>query len=119
MSQVFEALIGALASEDELRASKLVLDLVAIQLHGQDLTDLWDLADPMGTLEDILSKENRGLPEARLLWSSGKETILACYHVGVYSDREIIGQGTTYNYIYLNVKSVYEKNYTRVIDLRS
>lgn len=92
MSQVFEALIGALASEDEFRASKLVLDLVATQLHGQDLTDLWDLPDPMGTLEAILTKENRGLPEARLLWSSGKETILACYHVGVYSDRELIGQ---------------------------
>ena len=94
MSQVFEALIGALASEDEGRASKMVLDLVATQLHGQDLTDLWDLPDPMGTLEAILTKENRGLPEARLLWSSGKETILACYHVGVYSDRELIGQGT-------------------------
>ena len=55
MKQAFEALIGALASEDQSRASKLVLDLVAIQLHGQDLTDLWDIPDPMGTLASILS----------------------------------------------------------------
>ena len=98
MSQTFEALIGALAaSEDsQSKASKLVLDLVATQLHGQDLTDVWDIADPMETLASILEKSNRGPPEARLLWSSGKETLLACYHVGIYSDRELIGQGKCY-----------------------
>ena len=106
MKQAFEALIGALASEDQLRASKLVLDLVAIQLHGQDLTDLWDIPDPMGTLASIMSKENRGPPEARLLWSSGKETLLACYHVGIYSDRVLIGQG---NFIIMfNMNSLFE-----------
>ena len=34
-----------------------------------------------------------GEPVSRLLWVSGKETILACYHVGIYSDKELIGQG--------------------------
>ena len=93
MSQVFEAIIGAQASEDISRASSLVLDLVAVQLHGQDLTDIWDIKNPMATLSTILANENRGQPEARLLWASGKETILACFHVGIYSDKELIGQG--------------------------
>ena len=96
MSKTFEALIGALAASEDSQskaASKLVLDLVATQLHGQDLTDVWDIADPMETLASILDRSSRGPPEARLLWSSGKETLLACYQVGIYSDRQLIGQG--------------------------
>lgn len=95
MSQVFEAVIGALSERSLSSASKLVLDLVATQLHGQDLTDIWDIRDPMKTLSKIMAQENRGQPEARLLWSSGTETLLACYHVGIYSsnDKELIGQG--------------------------
>jgi len=91
MATTFEAIIAAL--EDRGRAEKLVLDLLAIQLHGQDLTEIWDIADPMGVLASILKNEKRGEPEARLLWVSGKETLLACYHVGIYSDKELIGQG--------------------------
>jgi large subunit ribosomal protein L44 len=94
MRQTFEAIIGALASTSQTAASRLVLDLVATQLHGLDLTDLWDVNDPMAILTTVLANENRGQPEARLLWASGKETMLACYHVGIYSDQELIGQGT-------------------------
>jgi len=95
MRQVFEAIIGALASSNEdgpSRASRLVLDLVATQLHGKDLTDIWDIPNPMKVLSTIMANENRGEPEARLLWASGKETLLACYHVGIYSDKQLIGQ---------------------------
>ena len=42
----------------------------------------------------VLKNSNMGEPVSRLLWSSSKETILACYHVGIYSDKELIGQGT-------------------------
>lgn len=94
MRQVFEAVIGALSERSLSRAQQLVLDLVATQLHGQDLTDIWDIRDPMKTLSKIMAGENRGQPQARLLWSSGKETLLACYHVGIYSeDKELLGQG--------------------------
>ena len=92
MATTFEAIIGAM--EDKARAQRLVLDLVAIQLQGEDLSEIWDIADPMNTLASVLSNEKRGEPEARLLWVSGKETLLACYHVGIYSDKELIGQGT-------------------------
>jgi len=96
LKKVFEAIIGALATSDKVegpsRASRLVLDLVATQLHGKDLTDIWDIPDPMKTLSTIMVNENRGEPEARLLWASGKESLLACYHVGIYSDQQLIGQ---------------------------
>ncbi len=55
--------------------------------------------DPMGLLSQILTNEKRGAPEARLLWASGKETMLACYHVGIYSDQELIGQGNKKRHI--------------------
>ena len=104
MRQVFEALIGALAAssnkdEGPFRASRLVLDLVATQLHGKDLTDIWDIQDPMKILSTIVENENRGQPEARLLWASGKETLLACYQVGIYSDKQLIGQGNISTYV--------------------
>jgi hypothetical protein len=41
----------------------------------------------------VLKNSNKGEPVSRLLWTSAKETILACYHVGIYSDKELIGQG--------------------------
>merc|ERR1711997_986632 len=92
LKKVFEAIIGALATSNKERASRLVLDLVATQLHGKDLTDIWDIQDPMKVLSTIMENENRGQPEARLLWASGKETLLACYQVGIYSDKQLIGQ---------------------------
>ena len=104
MATTFEAIIGAM--EDKARAQRLVLDLVAIQLQGEDLSEIWDIADPMNTLASVLSNEKRGEPEARLLWVSGKETLLACYHVGIYSDKELIGQGKAThrkNFIFLFV----------------
>ena len=93
LKKVFEAIIGALATSDKVegpsRASRLVLDLVATQLHGKDLTDIWDIPNPMKTLSTILVNENRGEPEARLLWASGKESLLACYHVGKFGKVQI------------------------------
>ena len=58
LKKVFEAIIGALATSDKSegpsRASRLVLDLVATQLHGKDLTDIWDIPNPMKTLSTIM-----------------------------------------------------------------
>ena len=47
----------------------------------------------MAALARVLSNDGRGEPESRLLWAAGKETMMACFHVGVYSDRELVGQG--------------------------
>jgi len=44
-------------------------------------------------LFQALEGSGKGEPISRLLWVSGRETIHACYHVGIYSDKELIGQG--------------------------
>ncbi len=104
--QTFYALVEALRlTEDSEETSsstspqpasrwrRFVVDLVAARLHGQDLSDVWDVSDPMGTLARILAQAGRGEPESRLLWESGVDSILGCTHIGVYSDKELIGQG--------------------------
>ena len=95
--RVLLALFGALSESPSAgpdRASRLVLDLVAKQLSSvRDVIALWPLDDPMATLAAVLRNEGRGEPEARLQWVSGRETMMACYHVGVYADKELIGQG--------------------------
>lgn len=54
MSQVFLALVAALnESSGAERAVRFVLDLVAPQLHGLDITDVWDLKDPMRYLVQV------------------------------------------------------------------
>ena len=47
----------------------------------------------MAALATVLSNDGRGEPESRLLWAAGKDTMMACFHIGVYSDRELLGQG--------------------------
>ena len=46
----------------------------------------------MGVLALLLLRRGRGPPEARLFWSSGPKSVLACHHVGIDSDKEIIGR---------------------------
>ncbi len=54
MSEVFLALVAALnESSGAERAVRFVLDLVAPQLHGLDITDVWDLKNPMGYLVQV------------------------------------------------------------------
>lgn len=91
--QVLRALVGALAEgSGEERAARFVVDLVAAQLHVQDINELWEIADPMAALARVLANDGRGEPESRLLWAAGKDTLMACFHIGVYSDKELVGQ---------------------------
>ena len=92
--KTFYALVGALKRSvgGEERWRRFVIDFLGARLHGKDLADVWDVRDPMGTLARVLQRAGRGEPESRLLWESGADSLLGCCHVGVYSDRELIGQ---------------------------
>ena len=57
-----------------------------------DITDVWDVENPTGVLSQVLNNDRKEPPEFRLLWVNGQDTILACYHVGVYCNKELIGQ---------------------------
>ena len=83
--------MAALAETNPERAEKFILDIVAAQLAGKDVNEIWSVSNPMGVLAHILEKEKRGPPEPRLMWTSGPKTILACFHVGIYSDKDLIG----------------------------
>ena len=49
----------------------------------------------MRRLAEELARQGMPQPESRLLWSTAPETVLACFHVGVYSDKELIGKSKT------------------------
>ncbi|KAK7493847.1 hypothetical protein BaRGS_00014988, partial [Batillaria attramentaria] len=87
------SVVGALQTDQNVtRAEALVRDLVLAQLVGVDLSELWSVVNPMGLLMATLHAQGRGPPEPRLLWTAGKRTVMSVYHVGIYSDRRLIGQ---------------------------
>ena len=49
----------------------------------------------MRMLTKIFKNEGSELPVSRLMWVSGKETMMACYYIGIYVNKEIIGHGTS------------------------
>jgi len=98
MADTFRALVSALwqsgsqPETSQARTRKFVVDVVATQLDNQDLVEVWDVPDPVNTLVNLCRNQGMEEPESRLLWASGKGTIMACYHVGFYSGQELIGQ---------------------------
>ncbi|XP_069136496.1 large ribosomal subunit protein mL44-like [Argopecten irradians] len=88
-----KAVIGALAeSQDVARAEAFVRDFVVVQLVAEDINEIWDVVNPMGLLTAVLKKMGMSAPEPRLIWKSGASTVMSVYHVGVYSDRTLLGR---------------------------
>lgn len=54
------------------------------QLIGKDLFDVWKVVNPMGLLEEELTRKGVALPEARLIQSAGANTVLPLHFVGLY-----------------------------------
>ena len=46
----------------------------------------------MGDLVKLLAEQGRGEPEPRLLDQQGQNDVMACYIVGIYSDKTLIGK---------------------------
>jgi len=92
-----KALVGALAEDqNQSHAENFVLDFILTYLADKDLLEIWDIPNPGFNLKRILSKERLPAPEARILRESGVGTIEACYVVGIYVNRELIGSGESY-----------------------
>ncbi|KAL5110174.1 39S ribosomal protein L44 mitochondrial [Taenia crassiceps] len=90
----FLALVGALA-DDHRTANLFVRDFILTRLL--DLEFCADFAFPLqdkpfALLEGVLRFDNRGPPEPRLQKQSSMNTLLACYQVGIYSDRQLVGE---------------------------
>ncbi|XP_013145888.1 PREDICTED: 39S ribosomal protein L44, mitochondrial [Papilio polytes] len=93
LANTFKAIVGALLrSSGEERAAHFVRDFVITQLQGKDVNDFWKIEDPWAMLSGIIEKEG-GKLEPRLIGEVGKNTLLACYRVGLYIDKKMLSSG--------------------------
>eukprot|EP00058_Branchiostoma_floridae_P026095 XP_002611585.1 hypothetical protein BRAFLDRAFT_117159 [Branchiostoma floridae] len=93
--QVFLAVIGAVNHDQgSQRAETFVHDFVVAQLVGKDVNAMWDIPNPMGMLAEMLQKAGKGEPEPRVINQSGANTVTPVFFVGVYSNKELLGEAS-------------------------
>lgn len=96
MSNVLKSLVAALVeSTDNNRGALFVRDFILTQIADKDLHQYWQPEEPIKLLSDILARDGIQCPEPRLVGCSGKNTILACFRVGLYipHNKQMIGLG--------------------------
>jgi len=87
-----QAVVGALFKSNPESAEKFVIDIIASQIAGRDINEIISIQDPMGTLTSILSRSGLPAPESRLLFQSGPTSVISNHMVGIYCDKNLIGQ---------------------------
>ncbi|XP_077302076.1 mitochondrial ribosomal protein L44 [Arctopsyche grandis] len=93
LADTFKAVVGALIqSSGEERAGHFVRDFVITNLNRVDVNHLWEIQNPIEMLSEILQKSNK-VAEPRLIQAVGKNSILACYRVGIYVDKDMFCAG--------------------------
>lgn len=94
LARTLKSVIQALAlSQGSERANRFVRDLVLVELVDQDLTSFCIPENPLDTLQDILKKSGADPAESRLIAEVGRNSVLASYQVGIYSNQKMIGRG--------------------------
>ena len=89
-----KAVVSALEqSSGRGRARTFVQDLIIPQLYGKDVNEIWNVKNPAAVLNDILKREGKEEAEFRIIRQAGAETILSVFHVGVFSDKNLIAAG--------------------------
>ncbi|KAJ8711269.1 hypothetical protein PYW07_008511 [Mythimna separata] len=93
LANTFKAIVGALLdSSGEERAAHFVRDFVITQLQGQDVNEYLPIEDPWSMLTSIVKKDGTTI-EPRLIGETGRNTLLACYRVGLYVDKKMVSSG--------------------------
>lgn len=94
LNSTMKALIFALHESSGLeRTSVFIRDFILTQIAELDINDLWNIENPIETLNTICRNEDVDLPEPRIVGDSGVNTILALYRVGLYINKKLIGLG--------------------------
>nr|XP_023014770.1 39S ribosomal protein L44, mitochondrial isoform X1 [Leptinotarsa decemlineata]XP_023014772.1 39S ribosomal protein L44, mitochondrial isoform X2 [Leptinotarsa decemlineata] len=94
LSNTFKAIVAALKQSQSLeRADNFVKDFVMSQLNGKDVYEIWDPKEPFEYLMKLLREKGVTEVEPRLCNQSATNTILACFQVGLYSDKKLLGLG--------------------------
>uniref|UniRef100_A0A182YJT9 Large ribosomal subunit protein mL44 n=1 Tax=Anopheles stephensi TaxID=30069 RepID=A0A182YJT9_ANOST len=94
LASTLKAIVAALhrSSGDE-RCFLFVRDFICGQLNQRDLYEYLNIADPLRTLQEYCKERGMAEPEPRLIGNVGRNTLLAAYNVGIYSDRKLLGTG--------------------------
>lgn len=94
MADTLLAVIGALreSSGDE-KVYSFVRDFICTHLNQKDVLDIWKISAPFESLKSYCSQHNLANPEPRLIGESAKNTVLATFHVGIYCDKNLVGEG--------------------------
>lgn len=94
LAATLKAVIGALAeSSGPERVFAFVRDFICTQLSQKDVNELWTIDEPFKLLQEVCKSEKLCEPEPRLIGEAGKNTILACYQVGIYCEKRLLGTG--------------------------
>ncbi|KAG5346245.1 RM44 protein, partial [Acromyrmex charruanus] len=94
LADTFFALVAALAeSVDVNHTVNFVRDFLIVILAEKDLTEIWNPANPVELLNDILRKQNRSLAEPRLIAQVGENTLEVVHHIALYCDKKFLGSG--------------------------
>lgn len=89
-----KAVIGALfESSGEAKAFEFIRDFIITQLNQADINEFWKIDNNMELLKEICKDKKLQEPELRLINEVGKNTLLAAYQIGVYSDKKLLGHG--------------------------
>lgn len=64
-------------------------------MNGKDISDIWEPKDPYDYLTKLLSAKGIKNIEPRLCNESASNTILACFQVGIYTNKKLLGIGKT------------------------
>ena len=90
----FYACLAAISQADgPVVAGRLLLDFVVPQLVGKDiLHDIWKPKDPMNLLIEELRKRSLEPPEARLVHEVGVNTVMPCFVVALFCDKEFLAE---------------------------
>ncbi|CAH1959200.1 unnamed protein product [Acanthoscelides obtectus] len=94
LSNAFKAIVATVQrSSNSASAQKFVQDFVLAQMNGKDVYEIWNPAEPYKYLTELLNEKGITSIEPRLCNESAKNTILACFQVGLYSDKKLLGIG--------------------------
>lgn len=94
-AKTVRAIFGALVeSQGVERTNLLVRDLIVTQFSGKDINDYLTIEDYFSTLRNVLERDGIEEPEPRIICQTGVNTILANYHIGLYSsNKKLLGHG--------------------------
>lgn len=64
---------------------------------GKDVNEYWNIEDPWTMLTGFIEKDGSKV-EPRLIGEVGKNTLLACYRIGLYVNKKMISEGKIFRF---------------------